>query len=231
MAQVATRSDARIQRDVLAELSWDTRVEETDVGVEVESGIVTLTGHVPSYVARSAAQDAAHRVHGVLDVVNDLEVRPPGSHVHTDTDIAVQVRHALENHVLVPDERIRTTVSNGIVTLEGTVDLIRERHDAEQAVLALAGVIGVINDLRIEPATVSPGKIRQAIEEALERQAEREAGSIDVSVDNGTVTLSGAVRSWREKVAVLGTAGHAPGVHSIVDHLRIEGGARRWPIH
>ena len=42
--------DSEIQQAVLRELHWDTRVDETDVGVEVDHGVVTLTGTVDSFV-------------------------------------------------------------------------------------------------------------------------------------------------------------------------------------
>ena len=86
------KTDRRIQLDVLGELKWDTRVEETDVGVEVDDGVVTLTGTVSSNAKRIAAQEAAHRVAGVLDVVNDIQVHLPGSLERTDTEVA-QRRH------------------------------------------------------------------------------------------------------------------------------------------
>lgn len=70
--------DSAIQQSVLRELKWDTRVDETEVGVEVDSGVVTLTGTVDSWAKRVAAQEAAHRVAGALDVANDIEVRVPG---------------------------------------------------------------------------------------------------------------------------------------------------------
>ena len=75
MGEMVKRTDAQFQQDVLQELRWDTRVKETDVGVEVDRGIVTLTGKVDSWAARLAAQDAAHRVAGVLDVANDDQLR------------------------------------------------------------------------------------------------------------------------------------------------------------
>jgi osmotically-inducible protein OsmY len=61
------KTNPEIQQAVLHfELKWDTRVEETDVGVEVDAGVVTLTGTVGSWAMRMAAQEAAHRVAGVL---------------------------------------------------------------------------------------------------------------------------------------------------------------------
>jgi osmotically-inducible protein OsmY len=108
--------------DVLDELKWDSRVDETEVGVQVKDGVVTLNGMVTSYAKRWAAAEAAHRVIGVLDVANDLKVNVAGGTSRTDTEIAQAVRQTLEWDVFVPDDRIRSTVSDGWVTLEGTVE-------------------------------------------------------------------------------------------------------------
>jgi osmotically-inducible protein OsmY len=218
-----SKSDSEVQQDVLRELSWDPRVEETEVGVEVHGGVVTLTGSVSSWAKRVAAQDAAHRVLGVLDVANDIQVKVPGGDVRTDTEIAQAVRRALEWDAFVPHERIQSTVSNGLVTLEGNVDSWTEREDAERAVQNLVGVHGVTDKMTVLSAKpVQSERVREAIENALERRAEREARRIRVEVTGtGTVTLTGQVRSWAEKRATLAAARFAPGVRSVEDHLEI----------
>ena len=85
---ITAKTDSEIQQDVLRELKWDTRVEETEIGVTVNKAVVTLTGIVGSYGKRMAAQEAAHRVAGVLDVANDLQVRIPDGLDHTDPEVA-----------------------------------------------------------------------------------------------------------------------------------------------
>ena len=223
MTALARKSDAQLQRDLLHELKWDPRVEEMDVRVDVNDGVVTLTGTVSSWAKRHAAQEAAHRVAGVLDVANDIEVKVPGRLLRTDTDIALAVRETLTWDVFVPDQRIQSTVSDGSVTLEGTVDLPSEREDAERAVRNLAGVRRVINKIAvgIRPTTTSL-EVRAAIEAALERRAQREAHRIRVDVQRGWVSLSGRVRSWEEKQAVLGAARDTPGVEGVDDGLLID---------
>ncbi len=215
------KTDSEIQQAVLQELKWDTRVEETDVGVEVDAGVVTLTGTVSSWAKRLAAQEAAHRVAGVLDVANDIQVKMSGDLRRTDTDIAHAVRHALEWNVFVPEEHIRSTVADGWVTLEGKVDYWSQREDADEAVRRLAGVRGVTNKIEVTPPKVLPADVRAAIENALERQAEREARRIDLTVHDDRVSLSGVVHSWTEREAVVGAAKGTRGVRNVEDHLRI----------
>ena len=216
------KSDGEIKNQVLRELKWDSRIAWSKIGVEVKQGVVTLTGVVSSYAQKLAAQDAAHRISGVLDVANDVEVKPEGLSDRTDADIALAVRHVLLWDALVPDERIKSTVSDGWVTLEGDVDFWRQRQDAEQTVLRLEGVIGVTNQIKVAPKTVDPMELREEIECALEQRADREAERLRIEVHDGAVDLFGRVHSWQEKRAVIGSISHAPGVTAIRDHLRID---------
>jgi osmotically-inducible protein OsmY len=215
------KSDAQIQKDVLEELRWDTRIAATEVGVEVDKGIVTLTGTVENYGKKLAAREAAHRVAGVLDVADDVQIIVPGSGIRTDTDIAEAVRRALTWDSFVPEDRVQSTVSNGFVTLTGELDFWNQRADAEDAIRNLNGVKGVINDIRLSAPKVQPQIVRKSIEDALERRAQREAQRITVQVEDGAVTLSGDVQNWAEKSAIQGAAAHAPGVRSVKNELRI----------
>ena len=216
------KADDQIKLEVEHELRWDTRVEENEIGVAVSKGIVTLTGSVTSYAKKIATQDAAHRVFGVLDVANDIQVKLPGSRVRTDTDIALAVRHALVWDVLVPDEQIRSTVTDGWVTLEGEVETISQREDVQRAVVYLQGVMGVTNKLHIQTMQIKSDQVQEIIEGVLERRADRLSDRIKVNVHDGEVTLSGNVRSYAEKRAVIGAVSHASGVHSVRDHLLIQ---------
>lgn len=216
------KTDNEIKQQVLRELKWDSRIGWSAIGVEVMEGVVTLAGVVSSYAKKLAAQEAAHRISGVLDVANDVEVRPDGAFMRSDADIARAVRHILEWDALVPDERIKSTVSDGWVTLEGDVDFWHQREDAERTVLRLEGVIGVTNEITMAPKLVDSKELREEIEYALERRADREAERLRVDVHDGAVDLWGRVHSWQEKRAVIGSISHAPGVSAVRDHLPID---------
>lgn len=223
MFKTTEKTDSQIQRDVLDELKWDLRVKETDVGVAVHVGVVTLTGTVDSWAARLAAQEAAHRVDGVLDVANDLRVSVPGSSTRTDTEIAQVVRQALQWDVMVPHGRITSTVSNGVVTLEGTVSSLAQHDDAAHCLRNLAGVREVINALKVEaPAhPPEPTVVRQIIESALARRAKRAAEHVHLTVAGDKVTLTGNVSSRAELKAVVGAVRGSPGVRLIDNQLHL----------
>ncbi len=214
-------SDYDIKHAVLRELAWDTRVEVTEVGVEVNNGIVTLTGTVSSYGKKLVAQEAAHRVANVRDVVNAIEVKAAGAKARSDVDLAQMARHVMAWDVLVPYEKITLTVDDGWITLEGSVEAWAQRDETERAIQHLAGVRGVTNLISVVAPPIESQDIRLAIQDALWRRARREANHIEVTVKGGQVKLSGEVQSRQEKRAILGAISHAPGVSAIDDQLHV----------
>jgi osmotically-inducible protein OsmY len=222
MTQRIKKTDTQIHHDVLEELTWDSRVDETEVGIEVDDSVVTLTGTVTSWAKRMAAEEAARRVIGVLDVANNIEVKIPGGLTRTDTEIAQAARHALEWDVFVPDDKISSSVSKGWVTLDGIVERWSERRDAERAVRNLTGVKGVVNRITMKDTKPVTEDVRKAIEQALERRAEREAKRIRVDVKDGVATLTGSVHSWAERKSLVAAARFTAGVRDVEDHLRTE---------
>jgi len=218
------KTDAQLKTDVTRELAWDIHIDEIALGVSAHHGVVTLNGVVDCWADKHAAEEAAHRVAGVLDVANEIEIKPSWSVTRSDADIAEAVRGALTWSRFVPDRQIRSTVANhGSVTLTGTVRTLAQRDEAERVVRELAGVRYVSNQITVEGPAVATGALYETIKQALERHVAREAERITVDVQGDTVVLSGGVASWRERRAVLGAAKGTPGVRRIDDQLRIQG--------
>ncbi|MGI5214554.1 BON domain-containing protein [Plantactinospora sp. CA-290183] len=216
------RSDVDIQRDLLAELEWEARVESGGIGVSVRSGIATLTGRVDSYAEKWAAERTAHRIRGVRALANDIEVRLPGAHERADPDIATAASRALEWDAFVPTDQVQVTVANGWVTLRGEVERGFERRAAERDVRRLTGVRGVTNLVAVRPVDgISPDEVRRDIRSALARTADVDAELIHVDVQGRTVVLSGEVRSWIERDGAERAAWGAPGVCEVEVRLTL----------
>jgi osmotically-inducible protein OsmY len=212
-------ADRDIQQDVMDEFAWDPEVEVPDVGVEVDDGVVTLTGAVDHYLTKWAAERAAQRVSGVRAVANDLTVRGPLT--HNDTDIAHDAARAMEANLSIPREAIDITVQNGKVTLAGKVPWAYQRLAAAESVRSLRGVRDVINLIQITQPTVSATEVSAGIERALRRAAELDANRIRVRVHDGQVTLSGTVRSWTEKEEAGWAAWRAKGVTDVTNSIEV----------
>ena len=217
----ASKSDSQLKRHVIEELTWDTRVNEAEIGVQVHNGIVTLTGTVSNWATRIAARDAALRVSGVRDVADEIKVHVDAPAKPSDSDIAEAVRHALKWQALLPDHRIKSMVTNGVVTLSGSVDYGSQRDDAARVVGQLVGVCAVCNDIEVLSPVVPPITLRAQIENALERRAIRETKKLKIEVEGNKVTVSGPVESIAERSAIIGSVWGTRGVQVVVDDTRI----------
>ncbi|WP_422926277.1 BON domain-containing protein [Singulisphaera sp. PoT] len=214
------RDSKDLQHDVLDELQWEPSLDAEEIGVTARDGVVTLKGSVATYIEKLTAERVVKRVLGVRAVANDLEVRISGHAEHTDTDIAQAGINALMWRTSVPDDRIKLTVRNGWVILEGEVDWFFQSESAEEAVRPLLGVRGVINHITVKPR-VSATDVKTRIEAAFKRSAELDANKVRVEAHDGEVTLKGDVHSWSERQQAEQTAWSASGVKRVENLITI----------
>jgi osmotically-inducible protein OsmY len=218
ITQTRSKTDRQIQLDVLADIARDMYFKPAEIGVEVDDGIVTLTGTVSSYFKVGEAATIASMVPGVKDIANKLVVGLLGTS-RDDTAIARAVRNALEWDVTVPEDRIESIVRKGIVTLKGTVDFWYQRKAAADAVARLLDVVSVNNHLVIAPPLRTDTEIHDELKAALERRFPVE--QIDVAVDKGHVILQGSVPSYRVRREAETITWATRGVNELTNKLNV----------
>ena len=211
-------TDNQLRTAVAMQIDWEPEVMSRDIAVVARDGVVTLTGFVHNYFEKVAAERAAKSVYGVKAVANDIEVKT--ALVRTDPEIARDVVHAMSVDAAVPENRIKVTVKDGFVTLDGKVGWYFQQVGAVACVGHISGVRGVINSITVKPSA-SPADVKTRIEIALRRSAEVDARRISVDASDGTVTLHGNVRSWFERDEAERAAWAAPGVSKVVDHISV----------
>lgn len=213
-------TNSELKQHVQNALDWEPSVDQRDIGVSVDEGVVTLRGNVGSYAEKATAERVALRVYGVKAVADDLEVRLASRHERTDTDIAQAAVAALKWNTVVPPDRVTVAVTKGWVTLKGTLEWQYQKDAAARAVRDLAGVRGATNEIVVKPK-VSSTDVQSKIEAAFKRSAEIDARRVRVAAQDGKVTLTGNVHSWAERQEAEGAAWAAPGVTQVVDRLTV----------
>lgn len=214
-------NDKLLHQDVLDEFDFDPRFDAEHIGVVVEKGIVTLTGHVDNFNQKVNVVAAARRVKGVHAIADEIEVRYPSQAKTSDDQIAKRAMDILKWDVTLSNFEIDVIVRAGSVTLSGIVNWEFQRRAAADCVRKLSGVIGVFNNIKLRPQ-VSVADIKDKIEAALKRHAEVESRAIRVSVKSGNcVVLEGKVDTLAEQSAADGAAWSVAGVTAVEDHLVI----------
>ena len=213
------KTDSDLQRDVLAELTWEPSVQAQHIGVSVKDGVVTLSGDVPTYAEKFATENAAKRVAGVRAIAEELKVNLFEAHQRNDSDIAQSAMNTLDWNVSVPKGKVKVVVDNGWITLSGDVDWNFQREAAKDAIRHLMGVKNVTNLIKLNVQSVSTSDVRARIETALKRNMVKDAEGITIEADNGKVKLHGKVHSWEEHDDAGSAAWSTIGVSSVENDL------------
>ncbi len=225
------RSDAQIRDDVKAALLADPATDSYEVTVEVEDNAVALSGRVDSLAERMLAGKVAKGVRGVTGLTNDIAVdykkdRP-------DKEIRKDIVQRLKWDALVDHMLIAVTVDNGTVDLAGTVGSASEKNQA----MVDAWVSGVktvsAEDLVVERwardkdlrgskyAEKPDAEVREAVQNALLFDPRVGFYNIDVTVDEGIVTLRGAVEDLKARRAAARDARNTVGVLRVKNRIKV----------
>jgi osmotically-inducible protein OsmY len=213
--------DQALKRRVLDELAWQPDIDESDLGVTVRGGVVTLTGHAKSYAEKHAAEAAAGRVTGVRAIADEMDVRYSSSVDHGDAQLSRRAFDVISWDLSVPKNRVKINIEKGWVTLEGDVDWHFQKQAAEADIRNLPGVMGVSNAIEIKPKA-QVFNVEKQIRAAFRRNAEFEAENIVVTAVGRTVTLTGQVGTYYERTLAAETAWSAPGVTQVHELLTVD---------
>jgi osmotically-inducible protein OsmY len=216
--------DADIHNDIVNHLQMDNRLEKSDVEIRVEDGLVTLTGYASNGLARNAAEIDAWKVPGVKKVRNDLKiVYPPEVTILPDEELRNHIDMLLKMNAGIDTDLLGVKVKEGIVTLEGTVDSFWKKMRAEEIVLESSGVMDLINKIAVVPTKdFRDEQIAEDIVQALGKDLTVDPDKIDVTVEDGVVTITGYVFSGPMMVSVLNTVKYTAGVRDIINLLEVE---------
>jgi osmotically-inducible protein OsmY len=212
--------DKMLKQNVLAALNWEPSVTTAHIGVETHDGVVTLTGHVESFMEKWGAEKAVSRVKGVRGLAEELEVRLPFDVKRGDEEIATAALHRLSWDGSLPIGAVKVKVEKGAVILTGEVEWHYQKDAAGWDVNGLLGVIRVSNQITIK-RRANATNISDDIRKALHRTWFLDPTTVTVTADGGTVRLAGSVSNWHDRQVAEATAWAAPGASKVVNDIAV----------
>ncbi len=215
------KTDIEIQKDVTEQLRWEPFLNSSQIGVSVKNGIVTLSGQVDTYSKKVLAEKTVKKVSGVKAIAEDIQVGISPAYKKTDAEIAEAIINALKWHTMIPEDKVKVSVEDGNVKLEGEVEWEYQRNQAKTSVENLAGVKFVSNLIAVKPK-VTPYELQLKINASFQRSANIDAAKISADVIGSKVIIRGKVRSFAEKEDAENAVWSAPGVTTVENKLVIE---------
>ncbi|MFP4091141.1 MAG: BON domain-containing protein [Cyclobacteriaceae bacterium] len=210
-----------IKKRVKEQLRWDDRVMASDINVEVDRGIVRLSGSVPSYASLRNAEVDALSVRGVNGIDNQLVISYHTEvEVPTDAEIEDFVNKMYRFNENLSSDEITVISENGYITLSGSTSALWKKLLAEELCHSVRGVVEVTNEITIVPTgSLGDENIANTIMAALERDAYTDQDSIIVRVENGIVSLSGTSNSRMGELKAEAIASQTEGVIEVVNEI------------
>ncbi|MGE3561472.1 MAG: BON domain-containing protein [Nitrospira sp.] len=144
-----------------------------------------------------------------------------------DSEISAAIDRSLAGDTMVPHKRIQVSTKDGITTLRGVVPNLVAKDQAVRHAESIKGVRVVVDRLNVRTVRRSDEELSKQVQEALRIDPATKSLNVNVSVQDGRVTISGTVQSWAEKELATEAAKSVKGVASIRNFLTIEPQAHR----
>lgn len=217
-------NDEQIKKDAVEQLTWDNRVDASNIHVDVIDGIVTLSGVVSDYTSVLAAVEDVDHIKGVKSVNNNLSIQHPSANIPPDDEqIEENLRQLLQWNPRIDPENIRVSVHNAVATLEGEVDAYWKKERAGELAYEVVGVVNVLNRLIVKSSLERlDKKIVNDIYAALRRNSFVDENKVNIKVEDGVVTITGTAPDWPGVKAASVAAKYTPGVVDVNNRLEVK---------
>jgi osmotically-inducible protein OsmY len=216
------KTDQELRQEVERELAWDPSVRGDRVTVEVHQAAVMLHGIVAVYSERIAAERAALRIGGVVEVENQIGLQPVVADDPDDAAIGEALQHKLEAHAELQRLAVQASVDKRWLTLSGDLETWDQHEEALRVARNVGGIRGLTDHLSVSAGRPSAEIIRTRIRQTFERHGCSTQELPRVHLTGRVVTLVGHLPSDEERFLALEAVRTVEGVHTVRNCLDVE---------
>ncbi len=212
----------KLEKIVRDRLTWDDRIDETQIEVSINDGIATLKGCVSTYPEKFLTEIETKMLPEIKSVINDIEVKFSNfDGVPSDQDVKEAMFCLLDANSEIDSNDVKISINNGNLVLKGTVNSYWKRDKIQKIASQISGVISVTNKISIVPEEkFSDEEISNSILVSIQNSVHVDVNNVDVKVEDGIVTLSGIVSSMSEHDATENIVKLTKGVIDINNDLK-----------
>ncbi len=214
------KNDDILKTDIENSIKWEPLLEGSRIDVDVQNGVVHLTGIVDSYLKKIEAESTCKIVIGVKHLISNLEIQCRGEAIKTDEILKDEIYNLLVLNWNYSTRDFRISVKNGLVRLEGFLEWNYQKISLQNMISPITGIKGITNLIKIK-SKKSYSLIKEEIEEALVRNWTVGKEDIEVMISGHKVRLIGRVQSLLQKEEAARIAWKAPGVTAVDNYLFI----------
>jgi osmotically-inducible protein OsmY len=225
-------SDTQIQADAQKQLS---NKKFSGVHIQVQNGVVHLTGQVGRFADKDDAQKRVEKIHEGSSILNDITVAGAGSISDADLfqRLSKQLVYDRQGYASYPFNSLTLQIQNGVATIGGLVVQPVDKDSALGLLKNAPGITGVVDHIQVAPVSPSDDRIRAAEYNAIygypqfTKYAISPAKPIRIVVVNGHVVLTGVVDTKGDYDIAGVRANQVPGVFSVQNDLQVAGQGER----
>lgn len=147
--QVQTIPDDMIKYNIENELQLNNVILEPEkIIINVDNGVVNLSGTVSYFREKLMAQSIASWQDGVIDMTSSIKVLSPSA-AKSDDNIKQLVSDILQNHYPL-ENSVNFSVSNGVIDLLGSAKSLYAKDHIQEELQHILGVKEVINEITLD---------------------------------------------------------------------------------
>jgi len=219
-------SNAQTLADIQDRLYHAQVLQHGQVQAAYENGVVTLTGSVDNLGTKLDAERAARKAEGVVQVVNNVEVRADDA---TARQMLQQARKEIVTYYAYGIfDNITLQAQGDKLTVSGQVTQPFKKQDIGNFLTRVRGVATVENNLEVLPVSLFDDQLRLAVARAIYgdpfflQYGNQPLPPIHIIVKNGDVTLEGVVATPLDRTKAEMAARFAGLSFSVANNLRLD---------